>query len=348
MQRLFSLKGLSKITRNLPNPSETFTLPPHHHLFSHFNTSCSRPHSWTAPNLKSYHGLFSSSLPKNPVLRNALLKSGQANGVAETQNWLLRFRLPRRNFRSDFSSFSNRYTRSFALKHFLPVSEMNKWHLTSVLKGSWFQGLTPDGVVIGLILSNVAVFLLWRVADTGFMLRNFTISVDNFKSGRLHTLVTSAFSQADQWHLISNMVGLYFFGSSIGRTFGSEYVLKLYLSGAVLGSVFFLVYHAFIAPSMQAQRSRIPTMDSSRVPGMGASGAVNAIMLLDIFLFPKKTLYFDFIIPVPAILLGIFLIGKDVLRILEGDHRVSGSAHLGGAFAAAIAWARMRRGRFRF
>lgn len=39
----------------------------------------------------------------------------------------------------------------------------------------------------------------------------------------------------------------------------------------------------------------------------GASGAVNAIMLLDIFLFPKKTLYLDFIIPVPAILLvGVF------------------------------------------
>lgn len=35
----------------------------------------------------------------------------------------------------------------------------------------------------------------------------------------------------------------------------------------------------------------------------GASGAVNAIMLLDIFLFPKKTLYLDFIIPVPAVLL---------------------------------------------
>lgn len=35
----------------------------------------------------------------------------------------------------------------------------------------------------------------------------------------------------------------------------------------------------------------------------GASGAVNAIMLLDIFLFPKATLYLEFIIPVPAILL---------------------------------------------
>lgn len=58
-------------------------------------------------------------------------------------------------------------------------------------------------------------------------------------------------------------------------------------------------------------------MDPSRTPGLGASGAVNAIMLLDMFLNPKATLYFDFIIPVPAMLLGIFLIGKDILRIIE-------------------------------
>ncbi|KAL0384846.1 UNVERIFIED_CONTAM: RHOMBOID-like protein 12, mitochondrial [Sesamum radiatum] len=121
-------------------------------------------------------------------------------------------------------------------------------------------------------------------------------------------------------------------------------------------------------------------IDPSKVPGLGASGAVNAIMLLNIFLHPSATLYFNFFIPVPAILLGIFIIGKDVLRILEvcalgnlcfslcyrtielhchsydessdianlmGDHEVSGSAHLGGATVAALAWAQSRRGRFR-
>nr|GMC55274.1 RHOMBOID-like protein 12, mitochondrial [Ipomoea batatas] len=310
MQRLFSLKGLSKITRNLPNPSETFTLPPHHHLFL-TSTPLARAHIHGRPEFEELSWAVFKLTPQKPSLEKCPFEEWP------NPNVLLKRKIGSCAF--DFlDEISVLTSRRF------PIA---------------IPGLTPDGVVIGLILSNVAVFLLWRVADTGFMLRNFTISVDNFKSGRLHTLVTSAFSQADQWHLISNMVGLYFFGSSIGRTFGSEYVLKLYLSGAVLGSVFFLVYHAFIAPSMQAQRSRIPTLDSSRVPGMGASGAVNAIMLLDIFLFPKKTLYFDFIIPVPAILLGIFLIGKDVLRILEGDHRVSGSAHLGGAFAAAIAWA---------
>ncbi|XVF54207.1 hypothetical protein PTKIN_Ptkin05aG0161900 [Pterospermum kingtungense] len=208
---------------------------------------------------------------------------------------------------------------------------------------SWLQRFTANDMVLGLIITNVAVFLLWRIADRQFMVNNFMISLDNFKSGHLHTLITSAFSHIDIEHIVSNMIGLYFFGYSIGRTLGPEYLLKLYLAGAIGGSVFYLVHHAFLALSSKGQAM---WMDPSKTPGLGASGAVNAIMLLDIFLNPKATLYFDFIIPVPAMLLGIFLIGKDILRIIEGNSNISGSAHLGGAAVAAIAWARLRRGRF--
>lgn len=186
--------------------------------------------------------------------------------------------------------------------------------------------------------------MLWRIADQQFMMKNFTISVDNFKSGRLHTLITSAFSHIDAGHIISNMVGLYFFGMSIGNTFGPEYLLRLYLAGAIGGSVFYLVYHGFLALTSKGQGGL--SKDPSKIPGLGASGAVNAIMLLNIFLNPTATLYFDFIIPVPAMLLGIFLIGKDMLRVMEGDSHVSGAAHLGGAVVAAIAWAQVKRGRF--
>lgn len=207
----------------------------------------------------------------------------------------------------------------------------------------WIQGLDSDNVVLGLIVANVAVFLLWRSADYQFMVNNFMISLDNFKSGRVHTMITSAFSHIDAGHIISNMIGLYFFGNSIGSAFGPEYLLKLYLAGALAGSVFYLVYHSFLIPSKSNQMwGRSP----SSISGLGASGAVNAIMLLDIFLNPKKTIFFQMIIPVPAILVGIFLIGKDMLRILEGDTQVSGSVHLGGAAVAALAWARYRRGRF--
>lgn len=35
----------------------------------------------------------------------------------------------------------------------------------------------------------------------------------------------------------------------------------------------------------------------------GASAAVNAIILLNVFLFPKNIYYINFIIPVPAVLM---------------------------------------------
>ncbi|CAM8900238.1 unnamed protein product [Rhodiola kirilowii] len=212
--------------------------------------------------------------------------------------------------------------------------------------GEWrsrLSRLSSDDVLLGLIAANVAVFMLWRVADQEFMFNNFTLSLNNFKSGRVHTMITSAFSHIDVGHIVSNMVGLYFFGTSIGRYFGSEYLVKLYLAGAIGGSIFYLIQHAFFTRSSEGGQW---TRNSSNVPALGASGAVNAIMLLNIFLYPRATLYLDFIIPVPAILLGIFLIGKDMLRLLEGDQQISGSAHLGGAVVAAIALRRIKRGRF--
>ncbi|CAN1312151.1 RHOMBOID-like protein 12, mitochondrial, partial [Linum perenne] len=202
----------------------------------------------------------------------------------------------------------------------------------SARRGSWFKRLTANDVVWGLVIANAGVFLLWRIASPRLMVENFMISLDNFRSGRIHTLVTSAFSHKDFGHLFSNMLGLYFFG------------VNLYLWGATGGSVLYLLHHYFMALSSKEQGTW--RRDPSRVPGLGASGAVNAIMLLEIFLNPRATIMFDFIIPVPAMLLGVFVIGKDVWRIVQGDSNISGSAHLGGAAVAAVAWYRIRRGRF--
>ncbi|KDP31368.1 hypothetical protein JCGZ_11744 [Jatropha curcas] len=208
---------------------------------------------------------------------------------------------------------------------------------------SWFHRLTANDMVMGLILANVAVFIAWQVANQKFMVNNFMISLDNVRSGRLHTMITSAFSHIDMGHIVSNMIGLYFFGTSIGTKFGPQYLLYLYLAGATGGSVFYLVHHAYM--SLSTKEKGTFARDPSRTPGLGASGAVTAIMLLEIFLNPRATILLNFFIPVPAILLGIFVIGKDLLRTIEGDDKISGSAHLGGAAVAAIAYSRIRRGR---
>lgn len=53
-------------------------------------------------------------------------------------------------------------------------------HSLFICRRSWLRGLTPNDMVwpmvLGLIMANVIVFMLWRVADGEFMLNNFSVS----------------------------------------------------------------------------------------------------------------------------------------------------------------------------
>ncbi|XP_077224136.1 RHOMBOID-like protein 12, mitochondrial isoform X3 [Tasmannia lanceolata] len=167
------------------------------------------------------------------------------------------------------------------------------------------------------------------------------VSIENIASGRFHTLVTSAFSHVKLSHLFSNMFGLYFFGSNIGHQFGPKFLVKLYLAGAIAGSICFLAHMAFLIASSKDTRTFY--LSPKIITGLGASGALNSIILLHIFLFPKATHYVNLIIPVPAMLLGALLIGTDIWRMLEGDSHIAGSAHLGGTLVAVLVWARIKK-----
>jgi len=82
--------------------------------------------------------------------------------------------------------------------------------------------LDPNKVVWSLIGANAAVFMLWRV-DPIFARRNFVVSLYS-SVHRPWTILTSSFSHADFGHFASNMVTLYFFGSSLGRVVGGQNV----------------------------------------------------------------------------------------------------------------------------
>ncbi|PSS07996.1 RHOMBOID-like protein, partial [Actinidia chinensis var. chinensis] len=208
---------LLSLSKTNPNHLNTYSAINHFHRFSSQFTTPPSPGSSV---LEKIYGFVSNPVIVKKLLSYALVKGSGKGLGGDSIIAFLRAQLPK-----PFFEVQNR-----------------RWQ-------SWFRGKTPDSVVLGLILTNVAVFMLWRIADRQFMLRNFTISVDNIKSGRVHTLITSAFSHIDVGHLISNMIGLYFFGMNIGRVFGSEFLLQLYFSGAVVGSIFYLVHHAFIATS---------------------------------------------------------------------------------------------------
>ncbi|KAL1216787.1 Rhomboid-like protein 16 [Cardamine amara subsp. amara] len=210
---------------------------------------------------------------------------------------------------------------------------------------SWFNG--ANGVVFGLVIANAAVFTMWQVSDRKWMAKNFVLSKFSFTSGRIHTLITSGFSHVVTSQLIWNMVGLCYFGTRIARTLGPHYLLKIYFAGALGSSVFYLSNHVPWAISFEGQRA-VPK-DKVKVPffHLGAHGSVFAITLLDMIIFPKITTYFEFMLRVPA-MAGIAFLVLDIKSMAEGKNNTVSlrSSQLGGIVVAAMAWARLRKGRF--
>lgn len=194
----------------------------------------------------------------------------------------------------------------------------------------------PDTVVYTLMGVNVGVYALWQQPELRkFLVVNFTTSLPHLKSFKLHTLLTSTLSHKDTSHLLSNMIGLYFMGSSSIRVLGNVRFLRLYLLGGVFAS---------------AGQIAIDSLTSDRYKLLlGASGSVSAIVAHTILTNPRAIFYLYLIIPVPAALFGVYFIGKDIAGLLNERSTVGNAAHLGGAAFGGLTYMYYRYPRaFRF
>jgi membrane associated rhomboid family serine protease len=174
-------------------------------------------------------------------------------------------------------------------------------------------------ILIGL---NVAVSL-WAFSvmrKRGDFRKFLFIPAEAAKGRNLEGALLSNFSHADLWHLIFNMLSLFYFGPVVENYLG-KYMLAVYaLSGiAALLLVFIL-------------RRGNPLY---RV--LGASGSITGILFAAIVLKPDMSVYFMVLpIPIPAplfagiyILYSTFLLDRDVGNI-------SHEAHIGGALTGFI------------
>ena len=79
---------------------------------------------------------------------------------------------------------------------------------------------------------------------------------------------------------------------------------------------------------------------------------MNAVVLFDTLLFPWRIIYVNFILPVPALLLGAAVLSRDAYGAWGGDGRGGGgvahAGHVGGAAVGAAAYAafKLRLGRW--
>lgn len=202
-----------------------------------------------------------------------------------------------------------------------------------------------DNALNQLILINVIVFVFLAILKVlsfftgldevfGFVYKQFSIppiGIDFIK--RPWTLITYSFahSLSGIFHILFNMLVLYWFGKLISEYLGSPKVVNLYILGALAGGLLYLLFYN--AVPVFAERA-------SQVSGMvGASAAVYAIMVAAAVLLPDYTFHLIFIGPVKIKWIVAFYIFLSFLGS-TGTNAGGNIAHLGGAF---IGWVYIRQ-----
>ena len=195
-----------------------------------------------------------------------------------------------------------------------------------------------------LILLNVLVFLFEAslgqhtlnrfVMAFGLVPRRFWAHLG---LGEFTTIFTAMFMHGGWWHLISNMLALYIFGDNVEDRMGHLRYLAFYLVGGVAAAFAHLWMHPL-----------------SRVPTVGASGAISAVLGAYFVLFPTSRVitlipifFFVEIVEIPAFFyLGFWFLSQlfNGLFALTASVFQSGGvawwAHIGG-FVAGIVLVRL-------
>jgi membrane associated rhomboid family serine protease len=191
--------------------------------------------------------------------------------------------------------------------------------------GAW---VSPHRVCHWLIIVNVICFIIQMATRDqpirldGPFTNALDLNVDRVLHGQIWRLLTYAFLHSDDiWHILFNMLALWWFGRAIEDIYGPKEFLAFYLVSAVLSGLAHLGYEIAVHGVAAAH------------PAIGASGAVTAVMVVFAMHYPKTTVYLFFVIPVPIIAVIVLFIGLDMLGLIGArpGSNIAFAAHLGGA-----------------
>ncbi|WP_318527359.1 rhomboid family intramembrane serine protease [Rasiella rasia] len=131
--------------------------------------------------------------------------------------------------------------------------------------------------------------------------------------------LTYSFLHFGFWHLLFNMLWLYYFGNYVLNLFTGKRLLTIYLLGAIFGGLLYVVsYNLF------------PVFENSRSDLIGASGSVTAIIVFIATYTPNAEMrLFKWNIKLWHI--AVFLVLMDLIRLPVAGNEGGMLAHLGGA-----------------
>lgn len=168
-----------------------------------------------------------------------------------------------------------------------------------------------------LIVVNTGIFLLM---DSFPFLRTlfisfFALTRDGLISGRWWELITYAFLHGSAFHLLCNMLGLWFAGRVVERVLGTQRFLVLYFLAAIVAG--------------------LVQMALTDAPLIGASGSVFGVLLAFTTIFPEVQIMALLFFVVPLRMRAKYLgwglaLSSLILLILGFEPGIGHAAHLGG------------------
>jgi membrane associated rhomboid family serine protease len=208
-----------------------------------------------------------------------------------------------------------------------------------------FQGIPP--VIKNLVIANVLFFLAEMTFGNPF---TGPLALHYYDHPDFHfwQLASYMFLHAGWQHILFNMFALWMFGSTVEDVWGGKRFLIFYLICGVGAALFQM---GVMAIEMNVLLSKVNAGSISKeeflayggdiynLTVLGASGAINGVMVAFAYLFPNAPM-FIFFIPVPIkakyIVIGYFLIDLfGGINPRSGDN-VAHFAHIGGAIIGLI------------
>jgi membrane associated rhomboid family serine protease len=196
----------------------------------------------------------------------------------------------------------------------------------------WLIAINVVCFVIQLITRNRAIATPVDGVDlsddlfkAGWFTEALWLDVSRVLHGEVWRLLTFAFlhDTGSLWHIVFNMLFLWWFGSDIEDLYGPREFLTVYLTSVVLGGVAFVVGNTLLG-----LRGTFC---------VGASGGVMTVLVLCALHYPTRIIYLFCLIPVPIWLFVAFEVAQDVFPLLSGmPTHTAVSVHLAGAAFAFV------------
>lgn len=266
----------------------------------------------TFPVLRQSIQHFSTSLPR---------KANWQDDLADRYTRLNRFQQYQQN---GYNNNGNGRSKDSLVKlTLIGIGSMAGIFLTTHLLFEYIPPFTyfknkPKELVYTILGINLAVFALWQMPKMGPLLQKYML----LQKGQMinkWSIIGSAFSHQEFWHLGMNMLALWSFGTSLAAMLGTANFFSLYMNSAIAGSLFSMWYPVL---------ARMMAVG----PSLGASSALFGVFGCFAYLIPNAKILL-FVFPIPggawvAFLASVVWNGAGcVLKWGSFDY----AAHLGGS-----------------